>query len=122
MKHSAGNRQFSARNRDVLMYTQSPHKWWSTLKSDVFGSSLSLPSLVGGGGGLVCESVGKADRLLDHFHSKQFKEPVNLPLSCHPSPSHINVGLITFAFRSSEARRLLLDLLTIMWSKKGHTQ
>ena len=26
-------RQFSARNRDVLMNAQSPHKWWSTLKS-----------------------------------------------------------------------------------------
>ena len=26
-------RQFSDRNRDVLMNVQSPHKWWSTLKS-----------------------------------------------------------------------------------------
>ena len=31
--------QFSERNRDVLMNVQSPHKWWSTLKSAVFGSS-----------------------------------------------------------------------------------
>ena len=45
-------RQFSARNRDVLMNTQSPHKWWSTLKSAVFGLSSSLPPLVGEGGGL----------------------------------------------------------------------
>ena len=29
--------QFSVRNIDVLMNVQSPHKWWSTLKSDVFG-------------------------------------------------------------------------------------
>ena len=29
--------------------------------------SSSLPPLVGGGGGLVCESVGKADLLSDHF-------------------------------------------------------
>ena len=35
--------QFSDRNRDVLMNDQSPHKWWSTLKSAVFGSSPSLP-------------------------------------------------------------------------------
>ena len=55
-------RRFSARNRDVLMNAQSPHRWWSTLKSAVFGLSSSLPPLVGGGGGLVCESVGKADR------------------------------------------------------------
>ena len=37
--------------------------------------------------------------------SKQSREDVDLPLTCHPSPS-----LTTFAFRSSEVRRLLLDL------------
>ena len=40
-----------------------------TLKSAVFGSSTSLPPLVSEGGGLVCESVGKADLLSDHFDS-----------------------------------------------------
>ena len=50
-------RQFSGRSRDVLMNAQCPHKWWSTLKLAVFGSSsdLSLPPLIGAGGGLVCE-------------------------------------------------------------------
>ena len=52
--YSEAKRQFSDRNRDVLTNVQSPHKWWSTLNSAVFGSSLSLPPLVGGGGGLVC--------------------------------------------------------------------
>ena len=93
------------RNRDVLMNVQSPHKWRSTLKSAVFGSSLSLPPLVSEGGGLVCESVGKADRLSDHFDSKQSRETVDLLLTCHPSAS-----LTNFAFRLSEVRRLLLDL------------
>ena len=46
------------------MNVQSHHKWWSALKSAVFGSSSSVPPLVGPGGGLVCESVGKADLLL----------------------------------------------------------
>ena len=64
-----------------------------------------MPPLVREGGGLVCESVGKADLLSDHFDSKQSGEAVDLPLTCHPSPS-----LTTFAFRSSEVRRLLLDL------------
>ena len=41
----------------------------------------------------------------DHFDSKQYMEAVDLPLTCHPSPS-----LTTFAFRSSEVGRLLLDL------------
>ena len=50
------------------MNAHSPHKRWSTLKSAVFSLSLSLPRLVGGGGGLVYESVGRADLLLsDHF-------------------------------------------------------
>ena len=72
----------------------------------VFGSSSSLPPLVREGGGLVCESVGKAYLLSDHFDSKQSREAVELPLTCHPSPS-----LTTFTFRSSgEVRRLLLDL------------
>ena len=103
--YSEAKRQFSARNRDVLMNAQSPHKWWSTLMSAVFGLSSSRPTLVGGVGGLVCESVGKADLLLDHFEGKQSMESVDLPCTCHPSPS-----LTSFAFRSSEVRRLLLDL------------
>ena len=51
--YSEAKRQLSARKRDLLMNAQSPHKWWSTLKSAVFGLSSSLPPLVGGGGGLV---------------------------------------------------------------------
>ena len=41
--YSEAKRQFSDRNRDVLMNVQSPHKWWFTLKSAVFGLSSSLP-------------------------------------------------------------------------------
>ena len=64
-----------------------------------------MPPLVSEGAGLVCESVGKTDLLSDHFDNKQCREAVDLPLTCHPSPS-----LTTFAFRSREVRRLLLDL------------
>ena len=49
----------------------------------------------------VCMSVGKADLLLDHFDSKQSREAVDLPLTCHPSPS-----FKPFAFRFSEVRCL----------------
>ena len=106
--YSEAKRQFSLlddRNRDVLIDVQSPHKWWSTLKFAVFGSSSALSPLVSEGGGLVCESIGKADLLSDHFDSRQSREAVDLPLTCHVSPS-----LTTFAFRSSEVGRLLLDL------------
>ena len=40
-----------------------------------------------------------------HFDGKQSRDPVDLPSSCHPSHS-----LTTFAFRSREAKLLLLDL------------
>ena len=40
-----------------------------------------------------------------HFDGKQSRDPVDLPSTCHPSPS-----LTTFAFRSREVKRLLLDL------------
>ena len=100
-------RQFSVRNRDVLMNAQCPHKWWSTLKSSVFGSSsdTSLPPLIGAGGGLVCESVGKANMLSAHFDGKQSSYKVDLPSTCHPSPSLTSVD-----FRSREVKLLLLDL------------
>ena len=53
----------------------------------------------------MCEPVGKADLLSDPFDSRQSRRAIDLPLTCHPSPS-----LTTFAFRSSEVMRLLLDL------------
>ena len=67
--YAEATRQFSVRSRVVLMNAQCPHKWWSTLKSAVFGSSSdsSLIPLIGAGGGLVCESVGKVDMLPAHF-------------------------------------------------------
>ena len=104
--YSVANRQFRDRNTDVLMNVHSPHRWWSTLKSAVFGSSSSLPPLVSEGGGLVCESVGKADLLSAHLDSKQSREAVDQPLTCH----YISRSLTAFAFRCSEVSRLLLDL------------
>ena len=65
----------------------------------MFGSNSSLPPLVSEGGRLVCESVGKADLLLDHFDSRQSREAVDLLLTCHSSPI-----LTTSAFRSSLVR------------------
>ena len=71
----------------------------------MLGSSSSLSPLVSRGGGLVYELNGKAGLLSDHFDSKQSSESVDLPLTCHPSPS-----LTTFALGSIEVRRHLLDL------------
>ena len=40
-----------------------------------------------------------------HFDGKQSGFPIDLPSSCHPSPS-----LTTFVLRSREVRQILLDL------------
>ena len=53
----------------------------------------------------MCESVDKTDLFSDHFDDKQSRESVDLPLTCYQSPK-----LSSFAFRSSEVSRLLLDL------------
>ena len=100
-------RQFNVRSRDVLMNAQCPHKWWSTLKSAVLcsNSDSSFPPLIGR---VLVWSVSRSVRqifCLTHFDGKQSRDPVDLPSTCHPSPS-----LTTFAFRSREAKRLLLDL------------
>ena len=58
----------------------------------------------------MCESVGKAYQLSDHFDSKQSREAVDLPLTCHQSTS-----FNTFAIRSREVRRLLLRLRPLWW-------
>ena len=80
----------------------------------MFGSSSSLPPLVGGGGGLVCMSVFNSDLQSDHFDSKQSTDSVDLQLTCHPSFS-----IITLAFVSSEVRRLLLDLTLMVALTQG---
>ena len=53
-----------------------------------------------------CESqlAYTADLLLDNFDDKQSRKYVDRPLTCHQSSR-----LSTFAFRSGEVRRLLLD-------------
>ena len=58
------------------------------------------PPLVNEGGGLVCESVSMADRLSDHFDNKQSREAVDLPLTCHQSPSLITSPLPSSGERS----------------------
>ena len=45
-----------------------------------------MPALGNEDGGLGYESVGKADLLSDHFDSKQSRDAVDLPLTCHTSP------------------------------------
>lgn len=98
--YSVAEEKFNKRAVDVLRNTDNSHKWWSTLKSSVFGVDPSLPPLIGDGGSLVSDPVAKANLLVQHFDSKQLRDPIVLPSGCHPHPV-----LTSFAFRSSEVLR-----------------
>ena len=90
------------------MNVQFPHKWWSTLESAVFSSSSSLPLLVSeGSSGLVCESVGKADLLSDHFDNKQLGR---LLICCSLAIHLLVFSPLPSGRERSGLRRLLLDL------------
>ena len=39
-------RAFTKRSKSLLTNAQNPRKWWSTVKTAVFGASSSLPPLV----------------------------------------------------------------------------
>ena len=103
--YAVAQRQFRDDCRDILVNAQSSHKWWSTLKSAVFGTNSSLPPLIGGGGGLVCDPGAKAALLANHFDGKQERDGITLPRTCHPWPE-----LTSFAFRAREVKKLLLEL------------
>jgi hypothetical protein len=57
------------------------------------------------GGALVADPVLKAELLSSFFDSKQSREDIELPHSCHPLPK-----LTSFAFRSRAVLKLLLGL------------
>ena len=61
------------------MNAQCPRKWWSTLKSAVFGSSLdsSLPHLIWGVVAWSLVSLRKAEMLSSDFEGKQSKDHVD---------------------------------------------
>ena len=65
--YATAEQDHRARARETMLSTNNSHKWWSTLKSAVFGARSSIPPLVGNGGSLVSDSVGKADLFLKHL-------------------------------------------------------
>ena len=88
--------------RKKLSNSSDPHKWWSTLKSAVFGLCSSLPPLLSDGGELVTNPKGKADLLMTHFVSKLSRKQLQLDEDVDVKPTLINI-----AFRSSEVEKLL---------------
>jgi hypothetical protein len=103
--YEAAKSAYFSRARDKLDASSSPHGWWETLKGSLFGSSSSLPALLGPGGRLVSSPADKAELLSHHFDSKQSRVPIRVPASCFPMPVCRSV-----AFRSTMVMQFLEEL------------
>ena len=97
--------RFTDRCKARLASATSESAWWSSLKECIFYKDSSIPPLQGDGGAMVSDPAAKAELLSVHFDSKQSRDVVNLPATCHPQPK-----LCGFAFRSREVLRLLSEL------------
>jgi len=97
--------EYNAHLKEVLSQASQPHKWWSTLKTSLFGLESSIPPLMKPDGSVTYSPFEKATLLADCFISKQSLEDIELPPSCHPLPC-----FNSFAFRSSEIKYLLSEL------------
>ena len=97
--------QYNAHLKDVLAGAAQPHTWWSALTSALFGVTPSIPPLIRSDGSVTYQPLDKANILAENFSSKQSREEIQLPLTCHPQPSFNKI-----AFRSSEIKYLLCNL------------
>ena len=82
--YDVADRDHRARARETMLSTNNSHKWWSTLKSAVFGARSAVPPLVGNGAAIVSDSACKANLFLRHFDEKQSREEVTIPQTCFP--------------------------------------
>ena len=97
--------QYNIHLREVLTGAARPHAWWAALKASLFGIEPSIPPLIKQDGSITYQPLDKACILADSFNSKQSREDIELPPSCHPLPA-----FNSFAFKSSEIRYLLSNL------------
>ena len=103
--YSRAQRNYNTRCQGKLNESTNPHKWWQTLKNTVFGRTSSSPPLIRPGGELVTHPQEKADLLSGFFDSKQSRDFIDLPATCHIEPAFTSI-----AFRAREVGRLLGDL------------
>ena len=78
-------------------------KWWSTVKTAVFGASSALPHLVDRGGKLVLSADEKSSLCSTHFDAKQCRDTFQQQHYCD-----LSSVLCSVAFWSSFIRNLLL--------------
>ena len=103
--YSLAEREYNRGVKETLENATQSHKWWSTLKSALFGIDDGMPPLLKEDGTLTQCPKEKSTLFANVFDGKQSSEDVAIPQSCHPEAK-----LTTLAFRSSEIKKLMLNL------------
>ena len=103
--YASAEAEYRRHLQNTLSGASQPHKWWSTLKSFLFGVESALPPLRKADGSITFDPNIKAQILSDVFQSKQSDQRLDLPSTCFPSEE-----FCYFAFKSSEVKYLLNDL------------
>ena len=98
-------REYKSYLSETLSNATQPHRWWSALKSSLFGTNSTVPALCRTDGSVTYLPQEKADLQSSSHNSKQNDKILNSTSGCHPKSI-----LICFAFRSSELTNFLLDL------------
>ena len=77
-------REYKSYLSETLSNATQPHRWWSGLKSSLFGTHSSIPSLYKTVGFVTYLPQEKADLLSSSFKSKQNKNKnIYLPKRFH---------------------------------------
>ena len=103
--YAAAEKEYNNSVRDTLIKTTNSHKWWSTLKTALFGVDVAVPPLLRPNGSLTHCPKEKATLFADVFDGKQSNNCLTIPKSCFPKAE-----LTKFAFCSGDVQKLLLEL------------
>ena len=103
--YAAAKARYSVDCRRNFDDCSSANAWWRTPKGHVFGAESDIPPLCSPCGTLVSDPAGKAELLSMWFDSKQSRDIVEFPQTCHPRPAFCGI-----AFRAREVEQHLLDL------------
>ena len=103
--YAAAQKEYNDGVRDTIIGTTNSHKWWSTLKTALFGVDVAVPPLFRPDGSLTHCPKETTALFADVFDSKQSNDCLTMPESCFPEAE-----LTTFAFCSGEVKKLLLKL------------
>ena len=78
--YAAAEKEYNDSVRDTLIGTTNSHKWWSTLKTALFGVDVAVPPLLTPNGSLAHCPKEKAVLLADVFDGKQSNDSLSMPV------------------------------------------